>query len=106
MLELLRHHATGLGPLVRPLAELPWWYYALILIGIVLATTVHEAGHAWMADRLGDPGPREAGRVSLNPLRHIDPLGFTIMAVTMVLGFPWNSAMSIPRHSLWVTASK
>ena len=96
MLELLHRHATDLGPLIRPLAELPWWFYALVLIGITLATTVHEAGHAWMADRLGDPGPREAGRVSLNPLRHMDPLGFTIMVLTtFLLGFPigWGKAV-------------
>lgn len=89
MLELLHRHAAAYGPLARPLAELPWWFYALVLIGITLATTVHEFGHAWMADRLDDPGPREAGRVSLNPLRHMDPLGFTLMVVTtFLLGFP------------------
>ena len=95
MLELLRHHATAYGPLARTLAEMHWWLYALILVGIVAATTVHEAGHAWMADRLGDPGPRAAGRVTLNPIRHIDPLGFTIMAVTMLVGFPigWGKSL-------------
>ena len=95
MLQILRHDASIFGPLARPLADTPWWIYVLLLIGIVAATTVHEAGHAWMADRLGDPGPREAGRVSLNPVRHIDPLGFAIMAVTMVLGFPigWGKSL-------------
>jgi len=41
-----------------------------------------------MADRLGDPGPRENGRISLNPMRHFDWLGLAIMAVTLVVGFP------------------
>jgi Zn-dependent protease len=88
MLEFLHRHAEGFGPLAGPLAQLPWWLYVLLLIGIVAATTVHEAGHAWMADRLGDPGPREQGRISLNPLRHFDWLGLAIMAVTLAIGFP------------------
>ncbi len=95
MLLFLHAHAGIFGPLAEPLARAPLWLYALLLIGIVAATTVHEAGHAWMADRLGDPGPREQGRVSLNPLRHIDPLGFLVMAVTMLIGFPigWGKSL-------------
>jgi Zn-dependent protease len=95
MLFFLHSHAGIFGPLAEPLARAPLWLYALLLIGIVAATTVHEAGHAWMADRLGDPGPREQGRVSLNPLRHIDPLGFLVMAVTMLIGFPigWGKSL-------------
>lgn len=48
-----------------------------LLFFIVLASSlcVHEWAHAWMADRLGDPGPRAAGRVTLNPLPHIDLIG-------------------------------
>ena len=42
---------------------------------LLLALTIHEAAHAWTADRLGDPTARSLGRVSLNPLRHLDPLG-------------------------------
>jgi Zn-dependent protease len=95
MLEILRHHAESFGPLARPFAELPPWFYVILLIGIVAATTVHEAAHAWMADRLGDPGPREQGRISLNPMRHFDWLGLAIMAVTLVIGFPigWGKSL-------------
>ncbi|MGH9371493.1 MAG: site-2 protease family protein [Vicinamibacterales bacterium] len=53
-----------------------------ILIGfaIVLASlTVHEAAHAWTADRLGDPTARLLGRVSLNPIVHIDPIGTILL---------------------------
>ena len=42
---------------------------------IVYLTCVHEFGHAFVADKLGDPLPRSQGRVTLNPLAHIDPLG-------------------------------
>jgi len=45
------------------------------IIAILFALTTHEAAHAWVANRLGDPTARHMGRVSLNPLRHLDPLG-------------------------------
>jgi Zn-dependent protease len=51
---------------------------ARILIGftvLLLSLTVHEAAHAWSADVLGDPTARQLGRVSLNPVVHIDPIG-------------------------------
>jgi Zn-dependent protease len=51
---------------------------ARILIGftvLLLSLTVHEAAHAWSADALGDPTARQLGRVSLNPVVHIDPIG-------------------------------
>ena len=46
--------------------------WLLILIG---SLTVHEAAHAWAADRLGDPTARNLGRLSLNPAVHVDPIG-------------------------------
>ncbi len=52
----------------------------VVPIAIVLASlTVHEAAHAWTADRLGDPTARLLGRVSLNPLVHIDPIGTVLL---------------------------
>ncbi len=56
------------------------------LMGLVIAITVHECAHAWMADQLGDPTARYMGRVSLNPLVHLDPLGSIMILVTAVLG--------------------
>jgi Zn-dependent protease len=50
---------------------------------------VHESAHAWMANRLGDPTAKMLGRVSLNPLVHIDPFGTILMPlILIVLGFP------------------
>jgi Zn-dependent protease len=46
---------------------------------LVFAFSIHEAAHAWMASRLGDQTARMLGRVTLNPLKHIDPLGSVIM---------------------------
>jgi Zn-dependent protease len=49
-------------------------------LGIVLVSlTIHEAAHAWTADRLGDPTARLLGRVSLNPIVHIDPIGTLLL---------------------------
>lgn len=42
---------------------------------IIIAAIIHEYSHAWMADRLGDQTPRMAGRLTINPIPHIDPWG-------------------------------
>lgn len=47
----------------------------LFIIALVLSISVHEYGHAWAATKLGDPVPRAQGRLSLSPLRHVDPIG-------------------------------
>lgn len=49
------------------------------LIVFLLAISVHESAHAWMANRRGDPTARMLGRVSLNPIRHIDPVGTILL---------------------------
>lgn len=52
---------------------------------LILSLTVHEAAHAWAANRLGDPTARLLGRLSFNPLVHIDPVGtvvFPLVAIT------------------------
>ena len=46
---------------------------------VLLSLTIHEAAHAWSADRLGDPTARLLGRISLNPARHIDPIGTILL---------------------------
>ena len=46
---------------------------------VLIALTIHEAAHAWTADKLGDPTARLLGRVSLNPIVHIDPIGTLLL---------------------------
>ena len=72
-----------------------------ILIGappIILAITVHEAAHAFAADALGDNTARQLGRVSLNPFRHIDPLGTVALPLFMLAttGFMFGWAKPVP----------
>ena len=47
--------------------------------------SVHEAAHAWVANRLGDPTAKHQGRVSLNPLVHIDPLGTVVLPLVLIV---------------------
>jgi Zn-dependent protease len=47
----------------------------ILFVVLLFSLTVHEAAHAWSADRLGDPTARSLGRLSLNPLVHVDPIG-------------------------------
>jgi Zn-dependent protease len=49
------------------------------LIVFLFAISIHESAHAWMANRCGDPTARMLGRISLNPIRHIDPVGTVLM---------------------------
>ncbi|MFI3290889.1 MAG: site-2 protease family protein [Opitutales bacterium] len=56
----------------------------VLYIALLMALSVHEFGHAYVADKLGDPLPRLDGRVSLNPLAHIDMLGTVILPLIMI----------------------
>jgi Zn-dependent protease len=62
----------------------------IIALGVVLLSlTVHEAAHAWTADRLGDPTARMLGRVSFNPIVHMDLIGTIVLPLLAVAtGFP------------------
>ncbi len=56
---------------------------------LAISITFHEAAHAWVADKLGDPTARYQGRISLNPLDHIDPIGTVILPLIMIIsGLP------------------
>lgn len=55
------------------------------IAAFAITITVHEASHAWMADHLGDPTARLTGRLSLNPLKHYDPIGTTLLLVLVIM---------------------
>jgi len=62
------------------------------ILALVIVLTLHEFSHAWVAKRLGDPTAERAGRVSLNPLRHLDFLG-TIML--FIVGIGWGKPVPV-----------
>lgn len=66
-------------------------------IALLLAIDLHEFCHAWMADRLGDPTPRYQGRLTLNPLAHLDPLG-TLMLI--LVRFGWGKPVPVNPYNL------
>lgn len=67
------------------------------LAALVVAITVHEFAHAWTAVRLGDPTPKIQGRLTLNPLAHMDPLG-TLML--LVVRFGWGKPVQFDPFNL------
>ena len=82
MLELL---ATN------PILFLVW------VAALLTAITIHEFAHAYSADRLGDPTPRSQGRLTLNPLAHLDPLG-TLMLI--LVRFGWGKPVQFDPYNL------
>jgi Zn-dependent protease len=67
------------------------------LITLVVALTVHEFAHAWTADQLGDDTPRLQGRLTLNPLAHLDPLGSLML---IIAGFGWARPVMVNPYQL------
>ena len=68
-----------------------------LIIALAVCISVHEAAHAWTAYKLGDPTAKIAGRVSLNPLRHLDLLG-TLMI--FIAHFGWGKPVPFNYHNL------
>jgi Zn-dependent protease len=72
---------------------------------VVLAITLHEAAHAWVADKLGDDTARRLGRVSFNPVRHVDPFGTVVLpGMLLLVGSPflfgWAKPVPVAFHRL------
>lgn len=83
----------------------------ILFIPVILwALSFHEVSHAWMALRFGDPTARDLGRISLNPLRHLDPFGTLMM---FLAGFGWAKPVPVDprnlrdplRNGLWIAAA-
>lgn len=74
-------------------------FYLQLLISappILIALTLHEFAHAFVADRLGDPTPRNQGRLTLNPLAHLDPIGTILLFIAR---FGWAKPVLVdPRN--------
>ena len=68
-----------------------------IIVALVVGITFHEFSHAFVADRLGDHRPRALGRVSLNPIRHLDPVGAIFF---LLAGFGWGRPVPVNAYAL------
>jgi len=66
-------------------------------LALIVAITIHEFSHALAADKLGDPTPRSMGRLTLNPLKHLDPIGTLAL---IFLGFGWGKPVPIDPYNL------
>ncbi len=69
-----------------------WISILLTLPAVIIAITFHEFAHAFAADRLGDTTPRNQGRLTLNPLSHLDPFGFILL---MFAHIGWGKPVEI-----------
>jgi len=81
------------------MAELPIYYQIIIwAIPVLFAVTLHEVGHGWAAKLLGDTTAEDMGRLSLNPLKHIDPMGTIVvpLATFFLSGFIFGWAKPVP----------
>ena len=84
--------------------------YVARAIALLTAIPFHEMAHAWASDRLGDPTAKRCGRLSMNPLRHFDPLGALCM---ILVGFGWAKPVPVaavhnfrhPRRDMAVSAA-
>ncbi|HEY1409836.1 MAG TPA: site-2 protease family protein [Promineifilum sp.] len=80
------------------------------VIVLLIAFTIHELAHAVTADYLGDPTPRRMGRITLNPLKHLDPFGTLLL---IIAGFGWAKPVMVnpmnmrgnPRTSMAIVAA-
>lgn len=75
--------------LAYPLEEIPY-----VVVSLLIAFTVHEFAHAFVAYKFGDPTAKEEGRLTLNPIAHIDPFGTLLI---LIVGFGWARPVPVNR---------
>src|SRR4030042_4133659 len=84
----------------------PAAFFSLVVVvtlALLIAITVHEFSHALMSDRLGDPTARRLGRLSLNPIKHLDPMG-TLML--FLVGFGWGKPVPVNPHNFRIDSRR
>lgn len=83
VLSMFVGYASNPGKILALLLSIP---------GVLIAITFHEYAHAWTAYKLGDDTAKSQGRLSLNPLKHMDPIGIVML---LFLGFGWGRPVEI-----------
>jgi Zn-dependent protease len=72
-------------------------FFALYMVALLIAITIHEFSHAFVAERLGDPTPKLQGRITLNPASHIDLMGLVFL---FIFGFGWGKPVQFDPFNL------
>jgi len=72
--------------------------FILLVIPLLYSIIIHELAHGWVADKMGDSTARWLGRLSLNPRKHLDPIG-TLML--FIFGFGWAKPVPVNFHNLY-----
>jgi len=66
-----------------------FWQWAALIPPLIFAITFHEVAHGWVAKFFGDPTAAEAGRLTLNPIKHVDPIGTIVVPIMLALFTPF-----------------
>ena len=90
LIIIMAYYSLDSGILDDPGAWL--WSKVLIIPGILIGLTVHEFAHAFVAYKLGDNTPKYQKRVTLNPIRHVDPIGLIAL---FFIGFGWGKPVEV-----------
>lgn len=73
-------------------------------VPIIFAITLHEVAHGWVANKLGDPTAKLSGRLTLNPVKHVDPIGTVVVPLIMIaltpFAFGWAKPVPVNWHNL------
>lgn len=93
VMENLRYYLNTEGALLTLVLSIP---------GVIIAITFHEFAHAWMSDKLGDDTARRQGRLNLNPLSHMEPVGIIML---LFAGFGWGRPVEINPNNFNRTVS-
>lgn len=72
-------------------------YFLVLIAFLIFSIGIHEFAHAYVAYRLGDSTPKYQGRVTLNPLAHIDPIGLVLLVIA---GFGWGKPVEFDIYNL------
>jgi Zn-dependent protease len=87
----------GMNLLLVSFGNVDWLQVAILIPLVLLSLVPHELAHGWIAYRLGDPTAKRAGRLSFNPIRHLDPLGTAMFFITYVSsGWLFGWAKPVP----------
>lgn len=82
--------------LISQLFTNPFSFFTIV-VALIISITIHEFSHAYVAFKLGDPTPKLQGRVTLNPLAHLDPLGSLLL---VLFGFGWGRPVEFRPENL------